>query len=87
MFLTRRAVLRAVLAPLVAVAMSAVLGAGHSGSSGLAAAAEDAPPITARRKPVLRDDAGRRFKDSNANGVLDGTRTGDFPPRNALKTS
>jgi beta-glucosidase len=71
MSLTRRAVFRAVLTPLVAVAMSVILIARQPGSSGLVAAAEDAPPITARRKAVLRDDDGRRFKDSNANGVLD----------------
>jgi beta-glucosidase len=36
-----------------------------------AAAADPAPAIEARKKPVLLDAAGRRFKDSNANGVVD----------------
>jgi beta-glucosidase len=36
-----------------------------------AAAADPAPAIEARQKPVLEDAAGRRFKDSNANSVVD----------------
>lgn len=36
-----------------------------------ASAADTAPPIEARKKPVLQDTAGHRFKDSNGNGVVD----------------
>ena len=37
----------------------------------VAAAADAAPPIEARKKPVLQDAEGRRFKDANRNGVVD----------------
>ena len=37
----------------------------------VAAAPETTPPIEARKKPVLQDAEGRRFKDSNGSGAVD----------------
>jgi beta-glucosidase len=56
---------------LAVFALRLVVPAGRVESVLVAAAADPVPSIEARKKPVLQDATGRRFKDSNANGVVD----------------
>ena len=44
---------------------------GVNATDTVVAAKGDAPPIEARRKPVLQNAAGQRFKDSNGSGVVE----------------
>lgn len=68
----RRGTTWLVASALVALALHPLMRSGRVGAAATVAVATDpVPPIDARKKPVLEDAAGRRFKDSNGSGVVD----------------